>query len=34
MALWIEILFVNGGLLTVTVIKGVETEQKRRKRHE
>ena len=33
-ALWMALLFVSGGLLTVTVIKGVETEQKRRKRHE
>ena len=33
-ALWFALLFVSGGLLTVTVIKGVETEQKRRKRHE
>ena len=34
MALWIALLFVSGGLLTATVIKGAETEQKRRKRHE
>ena len=34
MALWMAVLLVSGGLLTVTVIKGVETEQKRRKRHE
>ena len=33
-ALWMALLFVSGGLLTVTVIKGVETEQKRGKRHE
>ena len=33
-ALWFALLLVSGGLLTVTVIKGVETEQKRRKRHE
>ena len=33
-ALWFALVFVSGGLLTVTVIKGVETEQKRRKRHE
>ena len=32
--LWFALLLVSGGLLTVTVIKGVETEQKRRKRHE
>ena len=31
MALWMAVLLVSGGLLTVTVIKGVETEQKRRK---
>ena len=34
MALWIALLFVSGGLLAATVIKGAETEQKRRKRHE
>ena len=34
MALWFALLFVSGGLLTATVIKGAETEQKRRKRHE
>ena len=34
MAFWIALLFVSGGLLTATVIKGAETEQKRRKRHE
>ena len=34
MALWMALLFVSGGLLTATVIKGAETEQKRRKRHE
>ena len=33
-ALWIALLFVSGGLLAATVIKGAETEQKRRKRHE
>ena len=32
--LWFALLFVSGGLLTATVIKGAETEQKRRKRHE
>ena len=31
MALWMAVLLVSGGLLTVTVIKGVETEHKRRK---
>ncbi|MDY5990704.1 MAG: LPXTG cell wall anchor domain-containing protein, partial [Oscillospiraceae bacterium] len=32
--LWFALLFVSGGLLAATVIKGAETEQKRRKRHE
>ena len=34
MALWMALLFISGGLLTATVMKGAETEQKRRKRHE
>ena len=34
MALWMALLFISGGLLTATAIKGAETEQKRRKRHE
>ena len=33
-ALLVVLLFVGGGLLTITVIKGVDTELKRRKRHE
>ena len=34
MALWMALLFISGGLLTATVMKDAETEQKRRKRHE
>ena len=34
MALWIALLFVSGSLLTVTVFNGVNTQPKRRKRHE
>ncbi len=34
LAMWIALLFVSGGLLIVTVIKGVNTEPKRKKRHE